>query len=282
MNFAANNQQANINGATSKVTTSDDGVTVKMSVGEFFTTKKRDGSVTVNASGLVRSEYAATEFLTIGRFLGGTLSHSRKRDNTRMDISSIGVKVGSYFLSKLTQKLILDGYIAGSVVRNQMTIENDIMKASSIYPGEMLAAGLSLTGPMKFGIIEVRPTLSFDVSKSVGQTATFNVNVGSASSKEVTSIGANEQISLEFAPEFRLPYTDGANWWYKGVMTATPKLMCDKSFRETIVTNCGGGLSLGINTDSIDGKQNLKVSGGIKKMGPTITSTSQLVFSTRF
>ena len=44
----------------------------------------------------------------------------------------------------------------------------------------------------------------------------------------------------------------------------------------------GGGLSLGINTDSIDGKQNLKVSGGIKKMGPTITSTSQLVFSTRF
>ena len=282
MNFAANNQQANINGATSRVRISGDGQTVKMSAGEFFTTKKKDGSVTVNASGLIRWEYAPSEFLTIGRFLGGTLSHSRKRENTRIDISSIGIKAGSYFLSKLTQKLILDGYVAGSLARNQMRIENDIMKASSLYPGKMLASGLSLTGPMKLGIIEVRPTLSLDVSKSFGQTANFNVNVGSVSSEEAASIGSSEQISLEFAPEFRLPYTDGANWWYKGVMKATPKLMCNKLLQGTTVTSCGGGFSLGLSTDSIDGKQNLRVSGGIKKIGSQTTNTSQLMFTTRF
>jgi hypothetical protein len=287
MNFAANNQQANINGAASSVRTSGGGQTVEMSAGEFSTTKKRDGSVTMNASGLIKWEYAPTEFLTIGRFLGGTVSLSRRGKNdtgqaTSIDISSTGIKAGSYFLSKLTQKIILDGYLAGSLVGNKMTVKSDIMEASSLYPGQMLATGLSLTGPMKLGIIEVRPTLSLDASKSFRQTANFNVNVGSASSEEATSIGSSEQVSLEFAPEFRLPYTDGANWWYKGVMTATPKLVCDRLRQENIVTNCGGGLTLGINTDSIDGKQNLKVSGGIKKIGPNITSTSQLVFTTRF
>ena len=146
----------------------------------------------------------------------------------------------------------------------------------------MLASGLSLTGPMKLGIVEVRPTLSLDVSKSFSQTANFNVNVGSVSSEEAASIGSSEQISLEFAPEFRLPYTDGANWWYKGVMKATPKLMCNKLLQGTTVTNCGGGFSLGLSTDSIDGKQNLRVSGGIKKIGSQTTNTSQLMFTTRF
>ena len=208
MNFAANNEQTNITGSINKVRNSDDGQTVTMSAGDILTTKKKDGSITVNASGLIRWEYQPTDFLTLGRFLGGSFSYSRKPEGNRIEIFSTGIKAGGYFLGKLTQKLILDGYLSGSLVSNQMTFKNDIMKATSVYPGKMLASGLSISGPMKFGSVEVRPTLSMDGSKSFGQTAKFNVNVGSTLSKEIASFGANEQISLEFAPEFRLPYTN--------------------------------------------------------------------------
>ncbi|MDG2299871.1 MAG: hypothetical protein P8L40_09685, partial [Planktomarina sp.] len=282
MNFAANNQHTNITGSISKVTNSDDGRTVTMSAGDILTTKKKDGAITVNASGLIRWEYKPTDYLTLGRFLGGSFSYSRKPDGNRIEIFSTGIKAGGYFLSKLTQKLILDGYLSGSLVSNQMTFKNDLMKATSVYPGKMLASGFSISGPLKFGSVEVRPTLSIDGSKSFGQTAKFNVNVGSTSSKEVASFGANEQISLEFAPEFRLPYTNGSNWWYKGVLTAAPKLMCNKIIQGSTMVNCGSGLTLGINSDSINGKQNLRFSGGVKKIGSQIMNTSQLMFTTRF
>ena len=58
----------------------------------------------------------------------------------------------------------------------------------------MLTTGASITGTLQVKKIEIRPTLSTDLSYMFGETADFDVKVGSATSVEQAAYG---DISLK-------------------------------------------------------------------------------------
>jgi hypothetical protein len=221
--------------------------------------------------------------VTVGRFLGGSISQTSSGKANEIHISSLGLNAGGYFIGNVTQDLILDGYIAGSVTRNEISVENTIMKASSIYPGQMLATGLALSGSMDIKAVTLRPSLSVDLKMSFAQTANFGVTVGYNSSVEQASFGNSEQISAAFAPEFVIPYSMGKTYWDEtALISATPKIMCQGSHQKTMTTGCGGGMAVGFSIVSADWNDSFTTSASVDKIGPQISNTFKMMYTKAF
>jgi hypothetical protein len=282
LNFVANQQTANINGTSRKLKAARDGKTT-VSTGNFLYTKHKDGAATFNASRYIRWEYPVSKLVTVGRFLGGSISQTSSGKANEIHISSLGLNAGGYFIGNVTQDLILDGYVAGSVTRNEISVENTIMKASSIYPGQMLATGLALSGSMDIKAVTLRPSLSVDLKMSFAQTANFGVTVGYNSSVEQASFGNSEQISAAFAPEFVIPYSMGKNYWDEtALISATPKIMCQGSHQKTMTTGCGGGMAVGFSIVSADWNDSFTTSASVDKIGPQISNTFKMMYTKAF
>ena len=217
--------------------------------------------------------------MTLGRFLGGSVSQTSSGKANEINISALGLNAGGYFIGNVAQDLILDGYIAGSVTRNEISVENTIMKASSIYPGQILATGIALTGSMDIKTIKLRPSLSMDLKKSFAQTAKFGVEVGYNSSVEQASFGLSEQLSIAFTPEFVVPYNmDKTSWDEAAVITAAPKLRCQK----TTTSSCGGGMAVGFRVVSADWKDSFTTTASIDIIGSQISNTFKMMYTKTF
>jgi hypothetical protein len=278
LNFLANHKIANINGSTRKINAARDGKAT-ISTGNFLYTKHKDGAETFNASRHIRWEYPVSELVTLGRFLGGSVSQTSSGKANEINISALGLNAGGYFIGNVAQDLILDGYIAGSVTRNEISVENTIMKASSIYPGQILATGIALTGSMDIKTIKLRPSLSMDLKKSFAQTAKFGVEVGYNSSVEQASFGLSEQLSIAFTPEFVVPYNmDKTSWDEAAVITAAPKLRCQK----TTTSSCGGGMAVGFRVVSADWKDSFTTTASIDIIGSQISNTFKMMYTKTF
>ena len=211
--------------------------------------------------------------------MGGSISQTSLGKANDIRISSLGINAGGYFIGNLTQSLILDGFFSGSVTRNEISVENTILKASSVYPGRMLATGLSLTGSMDIKAIKLRPSLSLDLQKSFAQNAKFDARVGPKSSVEQASFGISKQVSIAFAPEIVIPYNmDKTNWDEAAVITATPKIMCQK----TTTIGCGGGIAVGFSVVSADWKDSFTTSASIDIAGLLISNTFKMSYTKTF
>jgi len=200
-----------------------------------------------------------------------------------IDIDFRGAQIGAYFLSNVKDDLVFDAYLAGSLIENTMGVTTEIMTAKSTYLSAMLTSGISVSGTMDVKRVEIRPTLSFDVSHMLGQTADFNVAVGTATSVEQASYSAISKAQLTFAPEFRLPIKLGGSYWEdSSIITVTPNVKCRYLKQGKSTTGCGQGLLLGFKANSKDGLNNLTANVGMDRIGSETTSTLKLMFNAKF
>jgi len=155
----------------------------------------------------------------------------------------------------------------------------------------MLTTGASITGTLQVKKVEIRPTLSTDLSYMFRETADFNVKVGSATSVEQAAYGDVSKAQITFAPEFRLPFTFGGSFWDEtlgnlwdesSVLTATPNVKCRHLKQSTTTKDCGQGLSFGFKAKSTDGLKNLIAKAGMDRIGDETSSTLKLQFEKRF
>ena len=172
--------------------------------------------------------------------------------------------------------LVYDTYFAGSVIENKIGVTTSLMTADSKYYSSMLTTGASITGTLQVKKVEIRPTLSTDLSYMFRETADFNVKVGSATSVEQAAYGDISKAQITFAPEFRLPFGESS------VITATPNVICRYLKQGTATEDCGQGLSLGFQAKSTDELKNLIAKAGMDRIGNETTSTIGLQFEKMF
>ena len=275
--------ESDLKGSTKRIITSSDGKEIKIIDAQFSYTKTKEGLESQSASGQIVWEDKQSDKLTIGRFLGATTSDASAVGTNDIDIDSMGLQIGAYLVRNIKSGLVLDAYVAGSVIENKMGVTTEFMTAKSTYLSKMLTSGVSITGTMDVQQFEVRPTLSADVSHIFGQAADFNVSVGSDKSVEQASYSAISKLQVTFAPEFRLPIKLGGTYWEESsVITATPHVKCRCLKQSTASVDCGQGLLLGFKANSKHDLHSLTANAGMERIGNETTTTYKLKFEAKF
>ena len=267
---------SDLKGSTKRVTSTADGKATSIIEVQYQYTETKEGLKSQNASGQIINEAKLSDSLTFGRFLGVTLGDGDAVGTNNIDIDFMGAQAGAYLVGNTKGGLVYDTYFAGSVIENKMGVTTSLMTADSKYYSSMLTTGASITGTLQVKKIEIRPTLSTDLSYMFRETADFDVKVGSATSVEQAAYGDIAKAQITFAPEFRLPFGEGS------VITATPNVMCRYLKQGTATEDCGQGLSLGFRSTSKDGLLNLTAKAGMDRIGNETTSSLKLQFEKRF
>jgi len=267
---------SDLKGSIKCVSSTADGKNTSIIEVQYQYTKTIEGLKSQNASGQIINEAKLSDTLTFGRFLGATLGDGDAVGTNNIAIEFMGAQAGAYLVGNTKGGLVYDTYFAGSVIENKMEVTTSLMTADSKYYSSMLTTGASITGTLQVKKVEIRPTLSTDLSYMFGETADFNVKVGSATSVEQAAYGDISKAQITFAPEFRLPFGEGS------VITATPNVMCRYLKQGTATEDCGQGLSLGFESTSKDGLLNLTAKAGMDRIGNETTSTLRLLFEKRF
>jgi len=267
---------SDLKGSTKRVSSTDDGKNTSIVEVQYQYTETKEGLKSQNASGQIINEAKLSNSLTFGRFLGATLGDGDAVGTNNIDIDFMGAHAGAYLVGNTKGGLVYDTYFAGSVIENKMGVTTSLMTADSKYYSSMLTTGASITGTLQVKKIEIRPTLSTDLSYMFRETADFDVKVGSATSVEQAAYGDISKAQITFAPEFRLPFGEGS------VITATPNVMCRYLKQSTATEDCGQGLSLGFQAKSTDELKNLIAKAGMDRIGSETTSTLKLQFEQKF
>jgi len=267
---------SDLKGSTKSVTSTDDGKNTSIIEVQYQYTETKEGLKSQNASGQIINEAKLSDSLSFGRFLGATLGDGEAIGTNNIDIEFMGAQAGAYLVGNTKGGLVYDTYFAGSVIENKMGVTTSLMTADSKYYSSMLTTGASITGTLQVKKVEIRPTISTDLSYMFRDTADFNVKVGPATSVEQAAYGDISTAQITFAPEFRLPLGEGS------VLTATPNVKCRYLKQSTAKEDCGQGLSLGIQAKSTDELKSLIAKAGMGRIGNETTSTLKLQFEKRF
>ena len=276
LNGYVSSNGSDLKGSTKHVTSTDDGKNTSIIEVQYQYTETKEGLKSQNASGQIINEAKLSDSLTFGRFLGASLGDGEAIGTSNIDIDFIGAQAGVYLVGNTKGGLVYDTYFAGSVIENKMGVTTSLMTADSKYYSSMLTTGASITGTLQVKKVEIRPTLSTDLSYMFRETADFNVKVGSATSVEQAAYGDISKAQITFAPEFRLPFGEGS------VITATPNVKCRYLKQGTATEDCGQGLSLGFKANSKDGLTSITAKAGMDRIGNETTSTLGLQFEKRF
>ena len=235
---------------------------------DVFFNRNEDNSFSRGAGAQIQFERSLNDKTMLGYFIGGSVGLMNDAGTLTTSMRAVGIKLGSYFVRELDGNLILDGYASVVTSQNSLRFTTDIMTAKSNYNTQAGAVGLNLTGIIPLASVEIRPTGSLSLTRSLGKTVYFDVSVGSASSTETATHGSITQTKLSFAPEVRMPFsmtpvaTGGSS-----VATFTPKVTCQEVSKTTTTRNCGQGIALGLDTISKDGLTNVIVGTSFDQMG---------------
>ena len=267
---------SDLKGSSKRVNSTADGKATSIIEVQYQYTETKEGLKSQNASGQIINEAKLSDSLTFGRFLGVTLGDGDAVGTNNIDIDFMGAQAGAYLVGNTKGGLVYDTYFAGSVIENKMGVTTSLMTADSKYYSSMLTTGASITGTLQVKKVEIRPTLSTDLSYMFRETADFDVKVGSATSVEQAAYGDISKAQITFAPEFRLPFGEGS------VLTVTPNVMCRYLKQGTATEDCGQGLSLGFRSTSKDGLTSITAKAGMDRIRSETSSTLRLQFEMRF
>ena len=273
----------NASGQINSVFTSYDGKVTRYSETQFSYTKSENDAETGSASSQIIFEREKSEDLTIGHFIGFSLSKNSTVGTKSTDIESIGLQVGVYFVDNITEDLFVDGYLAGSLLINKMEVITATMAAEADYVSRMGAAGAAVTGSFDVDRWEILPTLALDYSSVSSQDASFEVTFGGGNSNELSSPGNVKQLSLTFSPDFRTSFDYYDGYWAQGsTFSLKPKFICQRINQGTITRECGKGTALSLITQDENASKTLSFTLGVDKIASDTTYSANALYKFEF
>ncbi|MDA9609766.1 Ig-like domain-containing protein [Paracoccaceae bacterium] len=273
----------NASGQINSVLSSYDGKVTRYSETQFSYTKSENDTETGSASSQIIFEREKSENLTVGHFIGFSLSKNSTVGTKSTNIESIGLQVGAYFVDNITDDLFVDGYLAGSLLTNKMEVTTATMTAEADYVSRMLAAGAAVTGSFDVARWEILPTLALDHSTVSSQDASFEVTFGGGNSNELSSPGNVKQLSLTFSPDFRTSFDYYNGYWAQGsTFSLKPKFTCQRINQGTITKECGQGTALSLITQDEDAMKTLSFTLGVDKIAGDTTYSANALYKFEF
>ena len=275
------------NGQINGVRQSDDGRTTRYTGTQFSYTKSENSAETGTTSSQVIFEREKSDDLTVGRFLGSSLSKYSKTDtNTtgiKAVIEAVSLQFGGYFIHNISEDIFIDGYIAGSLVENKMEVNTTSITAESNYISRLGATGLAVTGSLPFDGWEIRPTLAVDYSAISSQDAKFEVTSEAGDSNELVAPSNVTQLSFVFSPDFRKSLDFKEGYWSKdSILSFKPQVTCQRIARDTITRHCGQGATLSFTMQDKDGLSALFFTLGVDKIAEDTTYSANLLYKAEF
>ncbi|MDB4130210.1 BspA family leucine-rich repeat surface protein [Amylibacter sp.] len=263
-------EHSNLIGSNKGILTSDDGKNISILEIQYQYTETKEGLKSQNASGQMINETRLSDALTFGRFFGASLGDGGAIGANSINIDFIGAQAGTYLAGNTKGGLVYSTYFAGSIIENKMGITDSLLQANSKYYSSMLTSGAAVTGSIYLNNLEIRPTLSTDISYMFGETIDFIVSVGSDTSVEQATYGDITKAQITFAPELRLPVGKSST------LSATHSVKCRYLKQGTSTENCGQGLLLGFGSTTKDALTNFTAKIGMDQIGNETTSTIKL------
>ena len=273
----------NASGIINGVLQSADGKLTRYTETQFSYTKSENETETGSASSQVIFERERSEELTLGHFLGFSLSKNSTVDSNTTDIESVGLQVGGYFVRNMTEDLFVDGYVAVSLLANKMEVTTTSMTAEADYVSRMGAMGLAVTGSFDIDRWEVLPTFAADYSAVSSQEAAFEVTSGAGNSNELSSPGNVRQLSLTFSPDFRTSFDYYDGYWSQGsTFSVKPKVTCQRVDQGTITEECGQGANVSVTSQDESQMKTLSFTLGIDTISNDTTYSANALYKVEF
>ena len=273
----------NASGKINGVLRSADGKLTRYTETQFSYTKSENETETGSASSQVIFERERSEELTLGHFLGFSLSKNSTVDTNTTDIESVGFQIGTYFVRNMTEDLFVDGYVAASLLTNNMEVTTSSMTAEADYISRMAATGLAVTGSFDIDRWNILPTFAVDYSVVSSQEAAFEVTSGAGNSNELSSPGNVRQLSLTFSPDFRTSFDYYDGYWSQGsTFSVKPKVTCQRIDQDTITEECGQGATVSVVSQDESQMKTLSFTLGIDTISNDTTYSANALYKVEF
>ena len=273
----------NASGKINGVLRSADGKLTRYTETQFSYTKSENETETGSASSQVIFERERSEELTLGHFLGFSLSKNSTVDTNTTDIESVGFQIGTYFVRNMTEDLFVDGYVAASLLTNNMEVTTSSMTAEADYISRMAATGLAVTGSFDVDRWNILPTFAVDYSVVSSQEAAFEVTSGAGNSNELSSPGNVRQLSLTFSPDFRTSFDYYDGYWSQGsTFSVKPKVTCQRIDQDTITEECGQGATVSVVSQDESQMKTLSLTLGIDTISNDTTYSANALYKVEF
>ena len=273
----------NASGSINGVTKSYDGKATRYTESQFSYTKSKNKTKTGNISGQVIFEREKSDDLTVGHFLGFSMSQNSTIDLNTTEINSTGLQFGIYLVKNITDDLFVDAYLAGSLLTNKMEVITPSMTAEADYLSRMGATGAALTGSLYLDRWEILPTVALDYSLVSSKDASFEVTSGGGNSNELSSPGKVKQLSLTFSPDFRTSFGYYQGLWAQGsTFSLKPKVTCQRIEQDTITKECGQGAALSVISQDESALKTFSFTLGIDKISDDTTFLANALYKVEF
>ena len=273
----------NARGKINGISKSYDGKATRYTETQFSYTESKNKTKTGSVSGQVIFEREKSDDLTVGHFLGFSISQNSTVDVNTTEINSTGLQFGIYFVENITEGLFVDAYLAGSLLTNKMEVITPSMTAEADYLSRMGATGAALTGSLNFDRWEILPTVALDYSLVSSKDASFEVTSGGGNSNELSSPGNVKQLSLTFSPDFRTSFGYYQGLWAQGsTFSLKPKVTCQRVEQDTITKECGQGAALSVISQDESAMKTFSFTLGIDKISDDTTFLANALYKVEF
>ena len=233
------------------------GVYRRITTGEFDIQKETGTGTTLSFNGRMAWERSLNEQTVLGYFIGVEGNDSNLTSTFAGDHKRLAGSAGIYALTELSEGVFAAGYGSLGIAQGNLDVTDGTDAVAGDYTYNTMALGGQLSGSIKQEAYELQPTLSVNYSKSfVGDISLTKTTSGTASALAV-AVGNTEFAELIASPRFLIPVAMTEDSTFTTVGVVAPRLLCEYSKSDgASVSNCGGGLELGLNGVSKNGMVN--------------------------
>ncbi|MDC1303487.1 hypothetical protein N8Y78_00145 [Ascidiaceihabitans sp.] len=233
------------------------GVYRRITTGEFDIQKETGTGVTLSFNGRMAWERSLNEQTVLGYFIGVEGNDSNLTSTFAGDHKRLAGSVGIYALTELSEGVFAAGYSSFGIAQGDLDVTDGTDAVAGDYTYNTMALGGQLSGSIEQEVYELQPTLSVNYSKAfVGDISLTQTTAGTDSALSV-AVGNTEFAELIASPRFLIPVALAEESTFTTVGVVAPRLLCEYSKSDgASVSNCGGGLELGLNGVSKNGMVN--------------------------
>ena len=228
---------------------SSNGRTTRLFFADVNVVKDKTAKDSSHATALVQWEQSPNTNTLVGLFAGIRYGASNLSNSSKISVEQkyFGTQVGGYFVRDLSNGAYMDGYVAASTVNNDYDIKSDYMSASSVFDQPSIAMGVSATGVVDYGYMQVKPSIAATVSKSFSSPIIFFVKTAGGSGNVEAILGIQTREVIDFAPEFVFPLTSPLpSVLHESIIEVTPNVFCERWGGLNSTSSCGQGLKVNL------------------------------------
>ena len=228
---------------------SSNGRTTRLFFADVNVVKDKTAKDSSHATALVQWEQSPNTNTLVGLFAGIRYGASNLSNSSKISVEQkyFGTQVGGYFVRDLSNGAYMDGYVAASTVNNDYDIKSDYISASSVFDQPSIAMGVSATGVVDYGYMQVKPSIAATVSKSFSSPIIFFVKTAGGSGNVEAILGIQTREVIDFAPEFVFPLTSPLpSVLHESIIEVTPNVFCERWGGLNSTSSCGQGLKVNL------------------------------------